>query len=267
MTRLVVIAAGWSSTFQDHGRRGLGAYGVTGAGAIDPKRAALVNRLVGNPTGAVVIETAGGLVVSATGPALIASTAGAEVVALGAGQHYLLAPDPRCNYGYLAVRGGLDIAPVLGSRSTDTLSGIGPAPLTDGLEIDIGADPGTAIHIDSAPLAIHRRLIDLWPGPHQDEVLDLGAMLTADWTPSSGRNRTGIRLHGHRLRRRSTAEIAPLGLVPGAIQVPPDGKPIVVGRDHPVTGGYPVVAVVDADHLADLAQCPPGERLHFRWAT
>lgn len=267
MTRLVVISAGWSSTIQDAGRPGLGAYGVTGAGPVDPRRAAVVNRLVGNPAEAAIIETAGGLVITATGPALIASTAGATVVALGAGERHALPPDPRCNYGYLAVRGGLDIAPVLGSRSTDTLTGIGPPALTDGVEIDIGADPGTSIHVDSAPLSMHRRLIDLWPGPHQDEVLDVGEMSTAEWTPSIERNRTGIRLDGHRLRRRSSAEIAPIGLVPGAIQIPPDGRPIVVGRDHPVTGGYPVIAVVDGDHLADLAQCPPGERLHFRWAT
>lgn len=266
MTHIKIIEPGWATTLQDDGRPGLGVYGLSGAGPIDPHRSGIVNRLLGNDPGATVLETAGGLVLEAVGPILIAATPHAGVIGLAAGERVTVPVDPGANFGYLAVRGGFDVPAVLGSRSTDTLAGLRPAEIQPGTIITIGPDPGTPIRVDMAPLRPHRTHIDLWPGPHLDEVDELSMMIESVWTPSPERTRSGLRLDGHRFVRRRPNEIDPIGLVPGAVQIPPDGRPLVVLRDHPVTGGYPVVAVVDSEQLGDLAQCPPGQHLRFRWS-
>jgi biotin-dependent carboxylase-like uncharacterized protein len=168
---------------------------------------------------------------------------------------------------YLAVRGGVDVMPVLGSRSYDQLGGIGPPPLRAGDSLPIGAEPDRAPYWEVAPV----REIDAEPrlrvvaGPREEWLLPpgIGQLTNQPWTVLPMSDRTGLRLSGPRIGRRD-AELPSEGLVPGAVQVPADGAPIVLGPDAGVTGGYPVVAVViDAD-LDILGQTAPGAQLRFR---
>ncbi len=164
----------------------------------------------------------------------------------------------------MAVSGGLDVEPVLGSRSTDTLSGLGPAPVADGDVLAVG--PGRRPRPADAPR---------WPrvdgvlrvtsGPRADWV-DGGVRRLADatWTVAADSNRVALRLSGVALGRAVDGELPSEGLVLGAVQVPPDGQPLVFLADHPTTGGYPVVAVVHPDDLWQCAQLRPGEPVGFR---
>jgi allophanate hydrolase subunit 2 len=156
---------------------------------------------------------------------------------------------------------------VLGSRSHDQLGGIGPAPLRAGDSLPIGAEPDRPPYWEVAPV----RDIDPEPtlrivaGPRDDWLLPPGIRQLTDerWTVLPMSDRTGLRLSGPRIGRRD-GELPSEGLVPGAVQLPADGAPILLGPDAGVTGGYPAVAVVvDAD-LDRLGQLAPGARLGFR---
>ena len=164
------------------------------------------------------------------------------------------------------MRGGVDLPPVLGSRSHDTLSGVGPAPLRIGSELPVGADPATAVVAEPAPRRPRPSLVTVWPGPRADwftaDALQL--LCAATWTVSDVVSRVGIRLRGPELGREVTDELPSEGLLPGAVQVPPDGGPVVMSANHPTTGGYPVLAVVDPVHLAVVVQAPPGSAIRFR---
>lgn len=268
MTAIEVLATGWLTTLQDRGRYGYGSLGVPAAGAIDQSLAALVNRLVGNPDDTVVIETTTGFEIQALGKLTLASSLGAEVFTLGPGERYRLASDGGRNFAYLAVRGGLEVEPVLGSRSQDTLTGTGPIPLRPGRVLRIGDDPGTPIHTDSAPVRPLPSVIRLWPGPHLDSFDDsaVAALIETPWCSTASFNRVAMRLDGPALVRRNALDIQSLGLIPGALQVPPDKQPVMMLRDHPVTGGYPVIAVVDDEDVHAVAQCQPGSPFRFVWA-
>ena len=261
---LELVDIGWSTTIQDRGRPGLAHLGVPTAGAVDPALAALVNRLVGNDEGAAVLETAGGLVVRATGPVLVASTADLAPHALTAGEQLRVPVDTERTWSYLAVRGGIAVAPVLGSRAHDTLSGIGPSPIETGMTLPVGEDPATPVSVDVAPHPPRPERFRLWRGPRADWFDEsASAHLTASvWTVETV-SRVGLRLTGSAGRRVVTDELASEGLVAGAIQVPHDGQPVVMLADHPTTGGYPVIAVVDPDDLAALAQRRIGSTVRF----
>jgi biotin-dependent carboxylase-like uncharacterized protein len=278
---VVVVSPGPLATIQDRGRRGYAALGVGTSGAVDAPALALANRLVGNPLDAAGIEvTMGGLVLELDAPAMVALTgARVEVTVTGgpplghdapstlpAGVRIALGRPPTGLRTYVAVRGGLAVAPVLGSRSYDTLGRIGPPPLRAGDRLPVGADPGTPIDTEVAPV----RTLDaaapirLWPGPRADWFADsLDVLTAAAWTVRSDSDRVGARLEGPALRRTRADELPSEGLVTGAIQVPHDGRPIVMLADHPVTGGYPVVAVVDPGDLSRVAQARPGAVLRF----
>ncbi|WP_285313737.1 carboxyltransferase domain-containing protein [Pseudarthrobacter sp. fls2-241-R2A-168] len=173
---------------------------------------------------------------------------------------------------YLAIRGGVDIQPVLGSRSTDTMSGIGPAPLTaDGF---IKGGKATSSNVVGNPEIqpdypdTGVTVLDIVPGPRDDwfDAAALDSLCSQDWTVTPRSNRVGMRLDGEPLERSRKGELASEGTVAGALQVPPEGQPVLFLADHPITGGYPVVAVV-VDHQLDVAaQVPIGGRLRFRWA-
>ena len=174
---------------------------------------------------------------------------------------------------YLAVRGGLAAPLVAGSRSTDMLSRLGPAALAEGDVVGIGADVASPVPPgDLAP----------WGAPHDDEVVvHLEAGPRADWFPASAHrslfeaawtvtekaDRVGVRLDGPPLERVRSGELPSEGMVPGAIQVPPSGLPTVLLADGPVTGGYPVIAVVADASLDAFAQVRPGTRIRFRHAV
>ena len=279
---LTVLASGLLTTVQDRGRPGWASIGVTRSGAADRQAAALANRLVGNDAAAAVLEvTVGGLQVQAGRTLLVAvSGAPAPVTVDGRAAPFdaplTLRPGQVLGLGnpavglrsYLAVRGGIGVPPVLGSRSTDTLSGLGPAPLRPGDVLPVGALAAAEPVVDVAPVGApsSRPVLRVLPGPRRDWMAPTAwtALTTEDWTVSPDSDRVGLRLAGPRLDRARTDELPSEGLVPGAVQVPPDGAPVLFLVDHPVTGGYPVLAVVTTDDLPAAAQLRPGDRVRFR---
>ena len=288
---VVVLKPGPLSLIQDEGRPGLAAMGVGWSGAADRTSYALANRLVGNPAGAAAIETTfGGLLIRAETDLLVAVTgahcpltiSGRPVerqapLELSAGQELAMRTPKAGLRSYLAINGGVLVPKVLGSRSTDTLAGLGPAALRRGDLLPIGDAPSTGSsdrEPASSTVAPPDTVIGLRVrlGPRDDWFVDPSMLTTGEWVVSANSNRVGLRLDrpvGDRfddaqaLRRKDSGELPSEGLVPGAIQVPPSGQPVLFLADHPVTGGYPVIAVVlDAD--VDLAaQARPGQRLRF----
>jgi len=272
---LEVLATGPMSTIQDLGRPGYQQLGVARSGALD--RAALVraNLLVGNDSSAAGLELSLGrfgalfhsdavvALAGATAPVTIAGRpAGFDAPQpIQAGEELRVAAPARGLHVYLAVAGGIDVAPVLGSRSTDTLSGLGPPPLRPGARLPFGSFHGpsaTPPPTVDPPAAIRVRF-----GPRDDWFTDPSALTRNPYRLSTS-NRIGARLDGPPLTRLIPGELPSEGLIPGAIQVPGDGRPIVFLADHPATGGYPVIAVVHPDDLAFVAQARPGASVVFR---
>lgn len=283
---LEVVATGPLATLQDLGRPGLAALGVGQSGAADAPSMRLANRLVGNECGTACVEvTFGGLEVRARGGVTVA-LAGAPcpmsvdgrqvapytVVWVPDGAVLRLGAPTSGLRSYLAVRGGLDVAPVLGSCSTDTLSGVGPAPLEPGRRLRVGRATRPLPGVDLAPVRVPDAG-DLWlrfmRGPRADWFTDAAydALLTTPYEVTAESNRIGMRLSGTALERSCEAELPSEGMVAGALQVPPSGQPTLFLADHPVTGGYPVVAVVVAADVALAAQARPGQRLRFHSTT
>ncbi len=283
--RLRVLRAGPLTTVQDRGRRGLAHLGVPRAGPLDAPAAALANRLLGNPADAAVLEvTLGGLVAvpevdggcwmavtGAPGPVLVAGRprAHGRAVWVPAGAELRLGTPPAGVRRYLAVAGGIAVEPVLGSRSTDTLAGVGPPPVTDGVTLPLGdPSPGGPAPYD-VPRPAPSGPLRLRPGPRADWFAsDAVARLCATtWAVTAQSNRVGLRLDGPALTRVRDGELASEGMVLGAVQVPPDGRPVVFLADHPPTGGYPVLGVVDVADLWRCAQLRPGETVRFARAA
>ncbi|WP_368647676.1 5-oxoprolinase/urea amidolyase family protein [Castellaniella ginsengisoli] len=290
-----VLSAGPQTLVQDLGRPGLTGMGVSLSGALDRGALRAANRIVGNPADAPALENAlGGLRLVCRGRAVVAITgARAEIrlttaagirlpaalnqpLALDDGDELRIgAPDAgvRC---YVAVRGGWNAAPVLGSCATDTLAGIGPAPLRAGDRLAVGAVPGGvrpgAVQADAAPPpALPRRgelvTLEIVLGPRTDwfspEALDL--LAEQEWTVTPQSDRVGMRLAGAEpLTRTRQGELPSEGTVAGAIQVPAGGQPVLFLADHPLTGGYPVIGAVIGRDLDRAAQIPVGARLRFR---
>ncbi|MEU2264501.1 biotin-dependent carboxyltransferase family protein [Streptomyces sp. NPDC019645] len=278
---LVVVRAGALTTVQDLGRPGYAHLGVPRSGALDPSALRLVNRLVGNPGHAAVLETTltgcavrpRGEVTVAVGGAPCPVRVGGRPVAWGApvrvraGQLLEVGAAVRGVRSYVGFAGGIAPEPVLGSRSTDLLSGLGPAPLCDGAVLPLGRPAGPPARVDGSP----------WPGPPSELVLRVrfgprddwfteGArrtLATGGYRVSAASNRIGLRTEGPALERAFHGELPSEGMVLGAVQVPPDGRPVVFLADHPTTGGYPVVAVVRESDLAAAAQAVPGTPVRF----
>ena len=279
---LTVLAPGPLATVQDRGRPGYAGIGVPRSGAADAAAADLANRLVGNVDTAATVEvTAGGLRVRAERSLLVALTGAPAPVTvdrraapfgapftLGAGVELALGAPTAGLRTYLAVRGGVDVPPVLGSRSTDTLSGLGPAPLAPGDQLPVGDLRGEEPFVDVAPVRAPSSapVLRVLPGPRRDWLAPAAwtELITRSWTVTPNSNRVGLRLDGPRLARARDDELPSEGLVPGALQVPPDGAPVLFLADHPVTGGYPVLAVVTTADLPAAAQLRPGDTLTFR---
>jgi biotin-dependent carboxylase-like uncharacterized protein len=166
---------------------------------------------------------------------------------------------------YVAVAGGIDLPPVLGSRSTDVLSGLGPAPLRSGDRLPLGR-PRRTPHGHEAVPHPPRGLLRIRLGPRTDwfTAAAVEALDGATYTVAADSNRVGLRLSGPVIEHARDEELASEGMVLGAVQVPPSGQPVVFLHDHPTTGGYPVVGVVLADDLPVCAQARPGDRLILR---
>jgi biotin-dependent carboxylase-like uncharacterized protein len=281
---LAVLTPGPLATVQDRGRHGWASIGVTTSGAADAAAADLANRLVGNrPEAAVVEATAGGLRLRAGRTVLVAVTGAPAPVSvdgraaplnapltLTAGAELALGVPAAGLRTYLAVRGGVGVPTVLGSRSTDTLSGLGPAPLSAGDELPVGDLAADEPFVDVAPVRApaSRPVLHVLPGPRRNWLTPAAwtALTEEEWTVSTDSDRVGLRLAGPRLDRLREEELPSEGLVPGAVQVPPDGAPVLFLADHPVTGGYPVLAVVVTADLSVAAQLRPGDTVRFRTA-
>ena len=165
---------------------------------------------------------------------------------------------------YLAVSGGIAVEPVLGSRATDTLAWVGPPRVVAGTELPVGS-PGGAPATYDAPRSPRPGPLRVDPGPRADWFADdaLERLCATAYTVKPESNRIGLRLDGPPLERVRDDELASEGMVLGAVQVPPDGRPVVFLADHPTTGGYPVLAVVRADDLWRCAQLRPGDEVRF----
>jgi biotin-dependent carboxylase-like uncharacterized protein len=275
---LHVLATGPLVTVQDHGRRGLAHLGVPRAGALDVPAAELANRLVGNDAGAAVLEVLlGGLSVRADAGCWVAVTgasapldvdgsarAHARAEWVPAGATVSLGTPATGLRSYLAVAGGVDVAPVLGSRSTDTLAWVGPPRVEAGAVLPVGRPGGAPRPLDTPPTPRPGPL-RVTSGPRADWFDDdaLDRLCATTYVVSADSDRIGLRLDGPPLPRRRTDELASEGMVLGAVQVPPSGVPVVFLADHPPTGGYPVLAVVDEADLWACAQLRPGDALRF----
>jgi biotin-dependent carboxylase-like uncharacterized protein len=272
---LEVVAPGPLATVQDLGRDGWGWLGVSPSGAADPAALRAANRCVGNTDDAAAIEvTLGRLELRTTADVVLGLTGApcrdlplGEPVAVRAGEVVRLGPATVGVRSYLAVRGGIDVPPVLGSRSTDLLGGVGPASLRPGDRLPVGtavaSDPS---RVQSPPVPGGEVTVTVVPGPRRDWLADDGwrALVTARWSVTARADRTAVVLAGPALHRRDDRELESEGLVTGAVQLPPDGRPVVFLADHPATGGYPVVAVVAETEVRRLAQARPGTVVHFR---
>lgn len=271
-----MLRPGPLATLQDLGRPGYAHLGVPHSGAADAGSLRLANRLVGNPEDAAGLElTFGGAALRFPSPAWIAVTGAPLPVRPGgmnapchvpAGTVVAFGTPAAGVRTYVAVRGGVDVPPVLGSRSADLLSGLGPAPLAPGDRLPVGRAGRGPITVDVVP---GLRLEDeptlrITPGPRDDWFASLEPLVHGVYVVSADSNRVGVRLKGPPLCRRRDGELPSEGIVTGALQVPPDGLPIIFLADHPTTGGYPVAAVLDAADVPRAAQLRPGERVRFR---
>jgi biotin-dependent carboxylase-like uncharacterized protein len=278
-----VLRPGLCDLVMDGGRPGWGRFGVPAGGAADRDALAAANRLVGNPPAAPGLEIVGrgpqlhfprGGVIALTGaPFRSARAAG---LAAGWNQTLVLAAEeilrlgePEAGYRcWLAVRGGLAVVPVLDSASTLPQAGWGGhygRPLRTGDVLHTGRTGGGVHLLRAHPPALpHAAPLRVVAGPQSAAFTDAGlaAFVGGTFRVDPASDRRGIRLTGPRVASRN-ADWPTQGVLPGAIQVPPDGQPIILGWDGPVTGGYPVIAtVIDAD-LPRLAQVRPGTALRF----
>jgi biotin-dependent carboxylase-like uncharacterized protein len=280
---LEVLEPGALLSVQDGGRPGYAGEGVTAGGAADTWSLAVANVLAGNAPDAAALEA------TLTGPVLRALVrvtvalagsmpgrvreTGANVVPgssvrLEAGQTLVVGDAVPGARGYLAVPGGVDVPVVLGSRGTALGAGFGGLDgraLRSGDVVRAGGapahDPAPAWWPGEAapPPVTASRPIRVLPGPHAARHPGaLDALVARSWTVSPRSDRVGIRLDGTAMPVEPAGTLATLAVVQGAIQVPPDGRPIVLLADHQPTGGYPVVAVVVTADLARLGQLAPG---------
>lgn len=284
MITLEVLSTGPLAVAQDLGRPGLAHLGVGRSGAADRGAHGLANRLVANPDDAATLEiTLGGFSARVLGGTVDVAVTGADPGPAADGVRFGPNSIQRLHHGqvlsfgtpvsglrsYLGVRGGIDVAPVLGSRSYDTMSGIGPRPLAPGDVIAVGRPADILPGVEQAPVGpITGGPVDLRvvAGPRQDWFADPGEFVRTEWVTSDRSDRVGVRLAGPALRlRRPQRQLPSEGATRGAVQVPPNGQPVILGPDHPVTGGYPVIGVVvDAD-TDKVAQLRPGQPVRMRW--
>jgi len=278
---LAVVRSGALTTVQDQGRPGHAHLGVPRSGALDAPTAALTNRLVGNPSESAVLETTLNGCALRPRSAITVAVAGAPCPVTVDGRPAAWGAPVRVPAGalldvgharaglrsYVAVSGGVAVEPVLGSRATDLLSGLGPPPLTDGTVLPLGRPDTLHARVDVVPHTAPptELVLRVTPGPRDDwfTASALRTLTTSTYRVSSASNRIGLRTEGPSLERAVSGELPSEGMVLGAVQVPPDGSPVVFLADHPATGGYPVIAVVRAGDLPAAAQAVPGTPVRF----
>lgn len=275
-----VLRAG-ATTVQDRGRPGLAHLGVPHSGALDPQALARANRLVGNAEDDAGLEALlRGPTLRFTAPALVALAGGEPEAtldgrAIGGDASFAVRAGACLDVGavrrgarvYVAVRGGIAVDPVLMSRSTDQLTGLGPPPLRDGDRLPVGRPrhPVPSVALAAVAPASRVPVLRVVAGPGDDrfgpDALEL--LRAGPWQAGAQSNRVGLGLEGPALRLLDRGELLSEPTVPGAVQVPPSGRPILLLADAPTTGGYSVLAVVRHDDLRLAAQLRPGDPLRF----
>jgi biotin-dependent carboxylase-like uncharacterized protein len=282
VTKLEVISPGPLTTIQDLGRPGWAHIGVPRSGAADRDSLKLANRLLGNEDGAAALETTlVGPQLRASGGAVTVALTGAQVnarvddrpvpmdtvVELREGETLKVGTAKVGLRTYVAFAGGIEVPLVLGSAATDTLTGLGPAALARGQILplaDARSDrvPAMAARPSPSTAPLLRAIL----GPRADwfTAVAISRLTGEPFTVTAMSNRIGLRLEGPTLERARADELLSEGLVPGAIQVPAGGQPILLLADHPTTGGYPVIAVVVEPDLPIAAQLRPGQQLRFQ---
>lgn len=274
-----VLDPGALTTVQDLGRPGHAHLGVPRSGALDEQALRLGNRLVGNPESAAGLETTlTGVILRAVGALRFAVTgAGCAVrvdarevpwgraVSVPDGARIEVGPAVEGLRSYVCVAGGFALDPVLGSRSTDLLSGLGPAVLRAADLLPLGTPAAVAPEVEVPRRGTgHVLRIDLGPREDWFTPASVEALDRATYTVGTASNRIGLRLDGTPLERSRAGELPSEPMVLGAVQVPPNGQPVVFLADHPTTGGYPVIGVVRREDLTVCAQARPGDRLILR---
>ena len=264
---LLVIAAPACATVQDAGRVNLLGRGVPPSGPLDAPRMRAANQAVGNDAGAAAIEIPlGAIEVEARGSSALVSVDGEPAITLADGER-LRVPAGERAVRYLAARGGVDVPRVLGARATlipARLGGHHGRPLRRGDVLPIGDEAARD------PTRPDRRddedELSIDPGPHRSRFPEgaFEALLAAPFQVSRLGDRVGVRLEGARVPREGPDLALPAPMIRGAIEITTDGSPIVLGPDHPTTGGYPVLAVLRASSQAALAQKKPGDAVRFR---
>jgi biotin-dependent carboxylase-like uncharacterized protein len=289
--KVEVIVPGWSTTVQDAGRTSARAFGVGTGGAADRYSLEIANLLVGNPADAAVLEIslAGptlhlhrAATIALCGSAIDAQAQGIALpgwrpIALPAGCTLVLGGCKQGARAYLAVDGGIDVPFVLGSRSTDLRGGFGghagralrtgdalPLGQPRSRQVESGMDPAIASWwIDAGSDLDFFESVAVRVLPGSDATTPLGALYAQEFVVDTASNRQGLRLGGSALRLADLRERVSEPVVPGTLQLPPDGQPIVLLADAQTVGGYPRIGHVIAADLPRLAQRRPGQRLRF----
>ena len=287
-----ILEPGVLSLVQEQGRRSVAGQGVPRGGPADPEAMRLSNRLAGNADDAAAVEiTVAGPSLRFTGDGYVTVVGvGVEAVGVlvdgrpvGSGAVVPVVDGQVVSVGrvraglraYLAVSGGFDIPLEVGSRSSDMLCGLGPGPLRSGDRLDLGP-PSRPLGLLSPPRVPFgsggRPVLRVLPGPHLVPS-GLRRLLSGRWTVGAASNRVGLRLEaagdlstdarGDPARERAAAAIPSTGMVTGAVQIPPDGNPIVLMPDHATVGGYPVACCVISADLPLLGQLSPGDTVDF----
>jgi antagonist of KipI len=305
-----VLSPGWLTSIQESGRIGHAAIGVGRAGAMDDVALRLANALVGNAENAAALEITlrgprlrfdSDALIALTGAVIEARCAAGEIppwrpVWIQAGSEVDLGGMGRGARSYLAIAGGIDIAQVLGSRSTDINAALGPFSgrgLVAGDELEIrrtaderpspswtalgarptgdraGHDGIVAAHwsLDPQPWFDARgdQPVALARGSHFENLgaASRRALFGGEFRVGNESNRVGYRLEGSKLRLEAPLELISEGVVPGTMQLPPNGNPIVLMAEAPTTGGYPRIGMVATVDLPRLAQRRPGDHVRF----
>ena len=285
---LLVLQCSPGTTIQDLGRIGYRRYGVTRGGAMDPVALRIANCLVGNPFDTAAIELnvggadfrvacdsmrvalhGGDFVLAINGMPAPVSTSlhlhKGDIISIGRGRHRIRS--------YLAIEGGLDIQPTLGSCATHIrarLGGLDGAPLETGQELALRQSKATKRKECSLPYSAFpkpRRQFRVILGPQAHRFTDGGIHTLLQSTAfriDKDSDSVGYRLSGQRLEYIGDGNIVSDPVVPGCIQVPASGLPLILMADCPTTGGYPKIATVISCDLPDLAQLPPGSEVSFR---
>jgi antagonist of KipI len=276
------------TTIQDLGRVGYQHLGIPVSGAMDELALRGANRLAGNADDAAAIELGfGGAVFEAeadlclglTGVGVRGQVQGRPIPAwmtifVRRGQLVEVVMEPGAgSWAYVAVAGGVAVPPVLGARATYTrarFGGWGGVPLTAGAVLEIGTPtqragppPGATIPREGRPPYSPHPTLAALHGP-QAEQFDAATFWGAPYTLTRDLDRMGYRLGGPPLTARNAGELLSEGVTLGAVQVPPDGQPLVMMADRPTTGGYAKVAMVARAEVGCLAQCAPGAQVRFR---